>query len=91
MIWILLLIISYIIGIVGYSIVAIIEDDNIETVNDLKECLIDSPAFIPVVNIFLLVAYIILCIFILLMVCIYKYCGLEKIWNEIKDKKIRKK
>lgn len=55
MIWILLFI-SYIIGIVGYSIIAIIEDDNIKTFNDLKEVLIDSPAFIPVLNIFCLIA-----------------------------------
>lgn len=89
MTWILLFI-SYIIGIVGYSIVTIIEDDNIETVNDLKESLIDSPAFIPVVNIVLLVVYIILCICILLMFCICKYCGIEKLWNKIKDKKIRR-
>ena len=91
MVWILFLIISYIVGIVGHSIIAIIDDNNIKTFNDLKEVLIDSPAFIPVLNIFCFVAYIILCIFILLMVCVYKYCGLEKIWNEIKDKKIRKK
>lgn len=90
MIWILFLIISYIIGIVGYSIIAIIDDDNIETFNDLKEVLIDSPAFIPVLNIFCFVAYIILCIFILLMFCICKYCGIEKLWNKIKDKKIRR-
>lgn len=90
MIWILFLIISYIIGIVGYSIVAIIEDDNIKTINDLKECLLDSPAFVPVVNIVLLVVYIILCIVILLMFCICKYCGIEKLWHKIKDKKIRR-
>lgn len=90
MTWILFLIISYIVGIVGYSIIAIIEDDNIETLNDLKENLIDSPAFIPVVNIFLLVAYIIICVFILLLFCVYKFCGLEKLWNKIKDKKIRR-
>lgn len=88
MTWILLFI-SYIIGIVGYSIAVIIEDDNIKTFNDLKEVLFDSPAFIPVINIFCLIAHIILCIFNLLMFCVYKYCGLEKLWNEIKDKKIR--
>lgn len=90
MIWILFLIISYIIGIIGHSIVTIIEDDDIETVNDLKESLIDSNAFIPVVNILVFVTYIILCIFILLMFCVYKYCGIEKLWNKIKDKKIRR-
>lgn len=90
MTWILFLIISYIIGIIGYSIVAIIEDDNIETLNDLKESLIDSPAFIPVINILLLVVYIILCIFILLLFCVCKFYGLDKLWNRINDKKIRR-
>lgn len=89
MIWILLFI-SYIIGIIGHSIVLIIEDDDIETFNDLKNSLIDSNAFIPVVNILILVIYIILCIFILPIFCVYKYSGIEKLWNKIKDKKIRR-
>ena len=84
--WILLFI-SYIIGIVGYSIAVIIEDDKIKTFNDLNEVLIDSPAFIPVLNIFCLIVHIIICVLYLLMFCVYKFCGLEKIWNEIKDKK----
>ena len=84
MIWILLFI-SYIIGIVGYSIAVIIEDDNIKTFNDLMEVLIDSPAFIPVLNIYCLIVHIIICVLSLL----YKFCGIEKLWNKIKDKKIR--
>jgi hypothetical protein len=85
--WILFLIISYIVGIVGSSIIVIIENDDIETFNDFKKSLIGSPAFIPVVNIFLLVVYIILCIFTLLMFCVCKFCGIEKLWNKINDKK----
>ena len=90
MTWIIFLIISYIIGIVGHGIVAIIEDDCIETFNDLKESLIDSLAIVPVVNILLLIAYIIIFVFTVPLFCIYKYCGIEKLWNKIKDKKIRK-
>lgn len=87
---ILLFIASYAIGIFGCSIIAIIEEDDIKTINDLKESIIYSPAFIPIVNNFLLIGYVTVWISTTLVFCVYKYCGLERLWNKIKDKRIRK-
>lgn len=89
MIWFILgFIASYIIGVIGWSIVLIFENDYIKTFNDLQEKLCDSPGFIPVLNIALLVGYIIIAAIIVILVLIYKCCGIEKLWNKVKDKKL---
>ena len=89
MVWFILgFIASYIIGIIGWSIIFIIIDDTVETVNDLKEGLLDSPAIVPFLNIILLICFIPFSIIFSLVLYIYKYCGIEKWWNKIKCKKL---
>ena len=88
MIWFLIFVASYIIGVIGWSIMVVIENDYIETFNDLQEKLCNSPGFIPVLNIVLLVGYIIIVAIVVIVAFIYKYCGIEKLWNKIKDKKL---
>lgn len=88
MIWFLIFVASYIIGVIGWGIIFIIIDDTVETVNDLKEGLLESPAIIPFLNIILLMGFIPFSIIISLVLYIYKYCGIEKWWNKIKCKKL---
>ena len=85
--FILIFIASYIIGVIGWSIALMIENDYIETFDDLKEALCDSPGLMPVLNIILLVGYIIIIAGCVIVMLIYKCCGIEKLWNKIKDKK----
>ena len=74
MIWFLIFVASYIIGVIGWGIIFIIIDDAVETVNDLKEGLLDSPAIIPFLNIILLMCFIpfkigiLICILMLLLI-----------------------
>lgn len=89
MIWFILgFIASYIIGIVGWSIIFIIGDNYIETFDDLKEELCDSLGFIPGLNIIFLAGFIIVAVIAAIAMIIYKCCGIEKLWNKIKDKKL---
>lgn len=84
--FILIFIASYIIGVIGWSIALMIENnDYIETFDDLKEELCNSPGFIPVLNIILLVGFIIIVAVVAIVMLIYKCCGIEKLWNKIKD------
>lgn len=90
MVYILLFIASYAIGIFGCSIITIIEDHDIKTIKDLKESMCHSPAFIPIVNNIIILGYVSVWISTTLVFCIYKFCGLERLWNKVKDKRIRK-
>ena len=88
MVWFVLsFIASYIIGIIGWSIILII-GNYLETYEELREELCSSPAFIPVVNILTAIGLLILAIVVVAVECIYKYCRIEKLWNKIKDKKL---
>lgn len=87
MIWIVGFIASYIIGVIGWSIALMIENSEIETFNDLKEELCNSPGFIPVLNIILLVGITIiaaLVVIVMVVMFVYEYCGIKKLWNKIK-------
>ena len=86
MVW-FVFIASYIIGVVGWSIILII-GNYIETYEELREELCGSPAFIPIVNILTAIGLLIIAILVSIVMYIYKYCGIEKLWNKIKDKKL---
>lgn len=88
MLWFLVFVASYIIGVIGWGIIFIIIDDSVETVNDLKEGLLESPAIIPFLNIMLLMGFIPFSIIFSMVVFIYKHCGIEKWWNKTKCKKL---
>lgn len=88
MIWIILgFIASYIIGVIMWSIFIIVGKPA-DTYDELREELCDSPAFFPFINIIFAVGLLIFAIIILIVAYIYKYCGIEKLWNKIKDKKL---
>ena len=79
---------SYIIGVLGWSVLAFVDRPYVRTIGDLVREMCDSPAFIPVANVLGLIGYIIYFIWVFITRFIYKYCGIEKVWNKIKDKKL---
>lgn len=85
--FILILIASYIIGIIGWSIIIII-GECADTYDELIKELCDSPAFFPIINIILLIGFGIVAIIISLIQLICEYFGIKELWNEIKDKKL---
>lgn len=87
MIGFLVFIVSYIIGIIGWSIVVFI-GNYIDTYDELREELCSTPAFIPFINILTVIGLGIVAISVSIVMYIYKYCGIEKLWNKIKDKKL---
>lgn len=89
MIWFILgFIASYIIGVIGWSIALMIEKSWIETFDDLREELCDSPGIIPFINIILLVGAAIIAAVVAIVMFIYECSGIEKLWDKIKDKKL---
>lgn len=89
MIWFILgFIASYIIGVIGWSIALMIDNSGIETFDDLKEELCDSPGFIPFINIILLVGFTIIVVVVAIVMLVCECCGIEKLWDKIKDKKL---
>lgn len=89
MIWFILgFIASYIIGIIGWSIALTIKKSEIETFDDLKEELCDSPGIIPFINIILLVGFTIIAVVVAIVMLVCKCCRIEKLWDKIKDKKL---
>lgn len=85
---ILTLLLSYIIGILLWAFISIFTN-NIQTYGDLLEELKCTPAFIPVLNILTFIGCSIVCIFVFTIDVLYKFLLIEKLWNKIKDKKIK--
>lgn len=85
---ILILLLSYIIGILGW-IFLVFFDKTIQTYNDLLNELKGTPAFIPIANILTFVGCFVIYIFVLTIYPLYKILFIEKLWNKIKDKKIK--
>lgn len=87
--WIILIFLaSYIIGVLGWSILVLKEQPYLKTIGDLVKEMCETPAFVPVGNIMILIGYIIYFIWVFITRFIYKHCGIEKVWNKIKDKKL---
>lgn len=93
MIWIILgFVISYIIGIVVWAFFMYKFESDICTWEDLFSAMQEQIIpFIPIINIIYLLVFTVVIIFIGVVVLIYKYSGLEKFWNKVKDEEIRKK
>lgn len=85
--FILIFIASYIIGIIGWSIIITVSKCA-DTYDELRKELCDSPAFIPIVNIICLIVLVIGAIIISLIQLIYQDFGIKEWWNEIKCKKL---
>lgn len=85
---ILTLLLSYIIGILLWAFISIFIND-IQTYGDLLEELKGTPAFMLVLNILTFIGYSIVCIFSYTIYMLYKFLLIEKLWNKIKDKKIK--
>ena len=88
MIWIILgFIISYIIGIICWGIICYIEP-YITTYKELAEEMKSSPAYIPIGNIVTLLGGLVMCCVSFISTLFYKYCGIKKLCNKIKNKKL---
>lgn len=85
--FILIFIASYIIGIIGWSIIITVSECA-DTYDELRKELCDSPAFIPIVNITFLIVLVISAIIISLIQLIYQDFGIKEWWNKIKDEKL---
>lgn len=85
---ILTLLLSYIIGILGW-IFLVFFDNTIQTYNDLLEELKGTPAFIPIANILTFIACFVVYTFVLTIYILYKFLFIERLWNKIKNKKIK--
>lgn len=92
MIWFILgFVISYIIGIVVWAFLVYKFESDIYTWEGLFSAMQEHIIpFIPIINIICLLAFTVVVIFIGVVVLIYKYSGLEKFWNKVKDEEIRK-
>ena len=88
MVIILTLFLSYIIGILSWTFILLFNYD-IQTYGDLLKELKDTPAFIPIINILAFIGCSVVCIFIFTIYVLYKFLLIEKLWNKIKDKKIK--
>lgn len=85
-IYILILLLSYIIGIIGWAIICSIE--GVSTYKELTEEMDSSPAFLPIVNVITLAGYVILLVIIGILFLFSECLGLRYLWNKIKDKKL---
>lgn len=85
---ILVLLLSYIIGILGW-IFLVFFDNTIQTYNDLLEELKGTPAFMPIANILTFVGCFVVFIIVFTIYVLYKILFIERLWNKIKDKKIK--
>lgn len=72
MIWLLIYLVSYIIGVLGWCIIVLWDLPYIKTIEDLVDEVCETPAFIPVANIITLIGVIICSIYVLIMRFIYK-------------------
>lgn len=88
MIWIILgFIISYIIGIICWGIICYIEP-YITTYKELAEEMKSSPAYIPIINVITLLVCLLTWCISFIPTLFYKYCGIKKLFNKIKNKKL---
>lgn len=85
--FILAFIASYIIGIIGWGIVCYIDPD-VTTYKDLIENLESTPAYVPIVNVVTFLVFLALACVACVSTLFYKYCGIKKLCNKIKNKKL---
>lgn len=85
--FILIFIASYIISIIGWSVIIII-CECADTYDELREKLCNSPAFIPVINIISVIGFGVIAIIVSVIQLIYEYFEIKELWDKIKDKKL---